>query len=162
MFGWQRGTRSTQSRSQDLSEVYSLASDFAYARNPWVLHRIIQLAATRILVDFQGQPRSLDRARLDRDGWVFSAGVCFYSEMTMRQIAAEWASFGEAAAAKLHHPHTNDERDLLGLGPTYTRADVMASFRRRAFELHPDKGGDPRAFDHLIEARTRALARIRR
>jgi hypothetical protein len=162
MFGWQRGTKSTQSRSQNVSEVYSLASDFAYARNPWVLHRIIQVAATRLLVDFQGQPRSLDRARLDRDGWVFSSGVCFYSEATMRGISAEWASLGETPGANLHHPHSNDERDVLGLGPTYTRADVMASFRRRAFELHPDQGGDAKAFDHLVEARMRALARIRR
>ena len=162
MFGWQRGAKTTQSGSQTISEVYSLASDFAYARNPWVFHRIIQVAATRILVDFQGQPRSLDRARLGRDGWVFSSGVCFYSETTMRWIAAEWASLGEAAAVKLSHSHAHDERDLLGLGPTYTRADVMASFRRRAFELHPDNGGDPRAFGRLVDARTRALARIRR
>ena len=162
MFGWQRGTKSTHSRSQNLSEVYSLAPDFAYARNPWVSHRIIQVLAARILVDFQGQPRSLDRASLDRDGWVFSSGVCFYSEATMRRIAAEWASLGEAAAANFHHPNSNDERDLLGLGATYTREDVMASFRRRAFELHPDRGGNAEAFDDLVEARTRALARIRR
>ena len=162
MFGWQRNTKTTQSGSQTIPEVYSLASDFAYARNPWVLHRIIQVAATRLLVDFQGQPRSLDRARFNRDGWVFSSGVCFYSETTMRWIAAEWASLGGAAAVKLRNSHTDDERDLLGLGPTYTRADVMASFRRRAFELHPDNGGDPKEFGRLVEAKTRALARIRR
>jgi hypothetical protein len=80
----------------------------------------------------------------------------------MRSISAEWTSVREAAAPKPRPQRSGDDCDLLGLGPTYTRADVMASFRRRAFEHHPDRGGDPKAFDRLVEARTRALARLRR
>jgi hypothetical protein len=162
MFGWQRRPKTTQAQSQSVGVVYSLASDFAYARNPWLLHRVTRVTATLIFVDFHGQLRSLDRAKLDRDGWVFSSGVCFYSETTMRWIAAEWASVGEAAAPKPRTQQGRDDSDLLRLGPTYTRADVMSSFRRRAFELHPDKGGDPKGFGRLVDARTRALARIRR
>ena len=162
MFERQRGAKITQAQSQSVGMVYSLASDFAYARRPWLLHRVTRVTATLICVDFHGQLHSLNRAKFDRDGWVFSSNVCFYSETTMRRVAAEWASVGEAAAAKLRPPHADAARNLLGLGRTYTRADVMSSFRRRAFELHPDQGGDPNAFDRLVEARTRALARIRR
>jgi hypothetical protein len=162
MFGWQCRPTSTQAQSRFLGEVYSLASDYAYARDPWVVHPITGITATLLFVDFHGQLHSLDRAKLDRAGHVVSSGVCFYSKAAMRSISAEWASLRQASAPKPRTQQSGDEDDLLGLGPTYTRADVMASFRRRAFELHPDKGGDPKAFDRLVEARMRALARLRR
>jgi hypothetical protein len=162
MFVWQRRPKSTQGHSQSLGEVYSLASDSAYARNPWLAHRITRVTSTLLFVDFQGQLHSLNRATLELSGRVLSSGVCFYSTAAMRRISAEWATLREAAAPKPRSQQGGDECDLLGLGPTYTRADVMASFRRRAFELHPDQGGDPKAFDRLVEARMRALARLRR
>jgi hypothetical protein len=162
MFGWQRRPKSMQSQSRSLGEVYSLASDYAYSRDPWGAHRITGVTATLLFVDFHGQLHSLDRAKLDRAGHVVSSGVCFYSKAAMRSISAASASLREASAPKPRTQQSGDDSDLLGLGPTYTRADVMASFRRRAFELHPDQGGDPVAFDRLVEARMRALARLRR
>jgi curved DNA-binding protein CbpA len=47
--------------------------------------------------------------------------------------------------------------DLLGLSAESTRDDVMRAFREKAYEHHPDKGGDPAIFRRLVEARDRAL-----
>lgn len=161
MFG--RADTNSSDRSAWLvceEHVYSLAPDFAYAHRPWLSHRIVQVTSSRCLVDWQGQTRSLDRSKLARDGWAFAAGVCFYAETLMRRITAEWTTL-EAAIQNDRVVPSYEEADLLGLGPSFTRADVMSSFRRRAFELHPDRGGDPKTFGRLIEARTRALARAR-
>jgi len=141
-------------------QVYSLASDFAYAQQPWLQHRVLELTPTSCLVDWQGQPRSIDRNKLVRDGWAIASGVCFYAETLMRRISAEWSSL-ETSVSHVRPVSHSDETDLLGLGPNYTRAEVMASFRRCAFEMHPDRGGDSRKFGRLMEARTRALARAR-
>ena len=42
--------------------------------------------------------------------------------------------------------------ELLGVGEAATTADVRAGFKRRAVQLHPDKGGDPALFAALREA----------
>jgi hypothetical protein len=162
MFGWMRGTaRGAQAQFQDLGQVYSLASNRSDTRPAWVFHRITRITSTLIFVDFHGQLHSLNRVKLDRDGWVFTSDVRFYSEAGMRRVTAEWVA-REAAGAKFRSSHADDKSDILGLGPTYTREDVVSSFRRRAFELHPDNGGDAQQFAHLVEARNRALDRIRR
>ena len=152
-----------QAHSQDdARQVYSFAPDYAYARRPWVAHPIVQITDTRVFIDFDGRLHPLDRAELEREGRVFASGMCFYSETTMRQLASELASGGEAAASKPRPPQGGDVSDLLGLGPAYTRAEVMATFRRRAFELHRDRGGDPKRFGRLVQAKKQALARIGR
>ena len=46
---------------------------------------------------------------------------------------------------------------LLGLGPTFTSADVHAAFRRLALAAHPDHGGSSAAMRELIAARDAAL-----
>lgn len=38
-------------------------------------------------------------------------------------------------------------RDILGVSPTATPAEVRRAFRRRAFELHPDRNPSPHAAD---------------
>ena len=51
---------------------------------------------------------------------------------------------------------------LLGLTQAATLADLNRAFRSRARTLHPDRGGDPRAFQELNNAHQRlkeALAR---
>ncbi len=48
-------------------------------------------------------------------------------------------------------------RDILGLGEgRVTLADVEAAFRKLAFDLHPDRGGDANAFVLLNQARENA------
>lgn len=162
MFGWMLGkARGAQAQSQDLGRVYSLASNRADMRPEWGFHRITRITSTLIFVDFHGQLHSLNRVKLDRDGCVFSSDVRFYSETCMRRVTAEWVA-REAAGAKFRSSHADGKSDTLRLGPTSIREDVMSSFRRRAFELHPDNGGDAQQFARLVEARNRALARIRR
>ena len=42
---------------------------------------------------------------------------------------------------------------LLGLEGMPDRGAIIAAFRRRAKQAHPDGGGDPQLFKQLIEAR---------
>jgi hypothetical protein len=53
-------------------------------------------------------------------------------------------------------------RQLLGLPADvdYTKADVIAAFRRAAKKAHPDVGGTEEMFRLLVEARDRLLAAI--
>jgi DnaJ-class molecular chaperone len=47
-------------------------------------------------------------------------------------------------------------------GVEVTAADVRGAYKRRALELHPDRGGDPRAFAELTAAKDRALTALER
>lgn len=52
----------------------------------------------------------------------------------------------------------------LGLGarwPYVSRADVDKAYRRLAFDLHPDRGGNAELFKALNEMRARAIAAVR-
>jgi hypothetical protein len=51
---------------------------------------------------------------------------------------------------------------LLGVTSRASAADVRLAYRRRALELHPDRGGDPAQFRALHEAYEEALRRIAR
>lgn len=48
----------------------------------------------------------------------------------------------------------------LGLAPGCTREEVMAAYRRRVKEVHPDHGGDRRRFDQLQRHLKEALRLI--
>jgi hypothetical protein len=49
---------------------------------------------------------------------------------------------------------------LLGVGPGYTREDIIAAFRRAAKKAHPDLGGTAEQFRALVIARDRLLASL--
>jgi hypothetical protein len=51
-----------------------------------------------------------------------------------------------------------DARAVLGLSAGHSHADVEAAFRRGARQHHPDRGGDPAAFELLVEARRTLLS----
>jgi len=82
-----------------------------------------------------------------------------------------WARAESAAAHdasrlyKKHHAGKTGAKakpeylELLGLGPAFTRAQVIAAFRAKSKEHHPDRGGDSEIFRRLVQARNRALKR---
>jgi hypothetical protein len=49
---------------------------------------------------------------------------------------------------------------MLGLRHPFTRQDVRRAFRAKAWEAHPDRGGDPDFFRSLVIARDRSLAGV--
>jgi hypothetical protein len=51
---------------------------------------------------------------------------------------------------------------VLGVAPGVTEADLKAAFRKRALEVHPDRGGDAAAFRRLLRAYEEAKRRLRR
>lgn len=48
---------------------------------------------------------------------------------------------------------SREARELLGLPAAATAAEVEAAYRRRAWESHPDRGGEQEAFRRLVQAR---------
>lgn len=48
----------------------------------------------------------------------------------------------------------------LGVAPDATRDEVLAAYRRRVKEVHPDRGGDRRRFDRLQRRLEEALALV--
>ncbi len=51
-----------------------------------------------------------------------------------------------------------EARELLGLPPVYSAADVEAAYRARARHAHPDHGGTAEAFRAITESRRILLA----
>ncbi|MCA9614183.1 MAG: DnaJ domain-containing protein [Myxococcales bacterium] len=52
-------------------------------------------------------------------------------------------------------------REVLGVGKDASLDEVKAAFRKRAFETHPDRGGDPEEFREVHEAYERLVAKAR-
>ena len=110
-------------------------------------------------------------ARLDRDAlwrwWAWWRGVMFVSSRTGRiaeKLDKLWHErYGQATGgpAAMRMPLAT-ARQLLGLpaDADYTKADVIAAFRRAAKKAHPDVGGTEEMFRLLVEARDRLLAAI--
>lgn len=59
------------------------------------------------------------------------------------------------------HPNPHDLK-LLGVTSTATLADLNRAFRARARTLHPDRGGDPHAFQELNNAHKRLMEALAR
>ncbi len=89
----------------------------------------------------------LDRARLERDGSVFAKGYTHSDFHATREAAmGDSARRPRAALADL------------GLVAPCTVEDIKAAYRRRALEVHPDRGGSPGDFQ-AVEAAYRRLLR---
>jgi hypothetical protein len=144
-----------------LGRVYSLAADRPSPQNRWTVHPIIQMTWTRVFVEVAGELYALDRTKLGQDGYVLAGGIRFYSNGAKRKLESAWA---EVKADAPLRTTTSDVRKRCpaDLETATTRVEIMALFREKALQLHPDHGGDAQQFTHLVEARNRALARIRR
>ncbi len=51
-----------------------------------------------------------------------------------------------------------DYYDILGVPPSATREEIQRAYRRRAFELHPDRNGGSREAEEAFKALTEAYA----
>ncbi|MGL4512112.1 MAG: J domain-containing protein [Lacipirellulaceae bacterium] len=59
--------------------------------------------------------------------------------------------------ARRHRPDCFIE---LGVEPTAKRSEVLAAYRRRAKEVHPDLGGDRKSFDKVQAAFREAIEAV--
>ena len=131
----------------------------------WFDTEVTKITTRNVMVRYRGTV-----ARLDRQGlwywWAFWRGVMFVSSRTGRiaaELDAQWhRRYGHATGGippSLRMPLA-EARALLGVGPNYTREEVIAAFRRKAKEAHPDVGGTAEMFRVLVEARDRLLDAI--
>jgi hypothetical protein len=90
---------------------------------------------------------ALDRTRLERDGSVYSGSHRHSDFYATRDAAMGDAPRGGQAAFS-----------VLGLRAPCTVEDIKAAYRRRALEVHPDRGGTPADFQ-AVEAAYRRLLR---
>ena len=132
----------------------------------WVEAEVTNITERNIMVRYAGEIARLNRRRLWH-WWAWWRGVMFVSSRTGR-IADKldrlwWQRFGRtsigAVPPSLQMP-LQEARALLGVPENYTKADVLAAFRRTAKAAHPDAGGTAEMFRRLVEARERLLAAI--
>jgi len=88
----------------------------------------------------------LDRVRLEREGSVYGRSYRLSDFYTTRDSA-----MGDAS-------RDHNAFRILGLQAPCTAEDVKTAYRRRAFEVHPDRGGNPGDFQ-AVEAAYRQLLR---
>ena len=62
------------------------------------------------------------------------------------------------APRKVSRMNDRSARALLGVSLSATTGQIKRAYRRLALELHPDRGGDPAAFQRLVEAQQVLLA----
>jgi hypothetical protein len=119
-----------------------------------------------VTVRYAGVTPRLHRESLHH-WWAWWRGVSFVSSRTGRiadKLDAIWQErYGQAAGGPAAmRMSLATARQLLGLPADvdYTKADVIAAFRRAAKKAHPDVGGTEEMFRLLVEARDRLLAAI--
>jgi hypothetical protein len=131
----------------------------------WFDAEVTRVTVRNVMVRYRGAT-----ARLNREAlwywWAWWRGVMFVSSRTGR-IAAEldayWQRrYGHVAGGpppSMRMPLA-EARAMLGVGENYTREEVIAAFRRKAKEAHPDVGGTAEMFRLFVEARDRLLEAI--
>ena len=136
------------SRWRKLASVGPFLGDLAYPI--FLVHWIV---GSVVAVEFfELDPISLSRPRIAafhlgnlcraRRGWRY------LNRATSVQSQRRRPPFGKGRAFK----------SALGLSGPYSHADVVAAFRRKAHDCHPDKGGSPADFQRLVAAKDRALS----
>jgi hypothetical protein len=130
----------------------------------WFDAEVIKVTERNVMVRYRDETARLDRRRLWR-WWAFWRGVRFVASRTGRIAASldalwqEWFGAAGATPPAMQMP-LERARALLGVPDNYTKADVIAGFRRAAKKAHPDAGGTAEMFRVLVEARDRLLAAI--
>lgn len=58
----------------------------------------------------------------------------------------------EPAPRKVSTMNERSARAMLGVSLSATTGQIKRAYRRQALDVHPDRGGDPAAFQRLVEA----------
>src|SRR5262249_31260444 len=131
----------------------------------WDEHRIAKITRKRIFVrrdDRRGDSHQLrfERAKVDKEGGAWfhgrTATQWFYSELGKAKLEEERAEWRREAKVR-GRAALSEYCELLGVGETYTRTDVITAFRQQARKHHPDKG-DAAMYRRLVQAKDRILA----
>ncbi len=93
---------------------------------------------------------ALDRAKLERDGSAYSGRFRDSDFFRTRE-----AAMGDSG------PPEADAFGVLGLQAPCTSEDIKAAYRRRALEVHPDRGGSPADFQAVEDAYRQLLRAAR-
>jgi hypothetical protein len=130
----------------------------------WADTEVIKVTIGNVMVRYGGDVARLERRKLWH-WWAWWRGVMFVSSRTGR-IAAEldalwWKRYGATGGVppSMQMPLA-EAMALLGVPADYTKADVIAAFRKAALKAHPDQGGTAEMFRKLVEARDRLLAAL--
>jgi hypothetical protein len=154
--GWSRPRRYVFSRQTDQDGTTHILAHLVLRENPRKVHVTLRTCWTGQLGTEderweEDEPViALDRARLDRDGSVYSTRLPHSAVYRSREEAADGLDLAEDAAFA-----------VLGLRPPCTLDDIKAAYRRRALEAHPDRGGAPGDFQ-AVEDAYRQLSRAAR
>jgi hypothetical protein len=132
----------------------------------WAEAEVCKITERFVMVRYAGVTARLHRDQLWH-WWAWWRGVQFASSRTGRiankldQLWQERYGARGGGPAAMRMPLAT-ARQLLGLSADadYTKADVLAAFRRAAKKAHPDVGGTEEMFRLLVEARDRLLAAI--
>jgi hypothetical protein len=131
----------------------------------WADAEITGVDNTYVRVRYRGEVARLDRERLARS-WAIYRNVFFTSSQSGyaassfdRMWQERYWRPGSVAPPAMQMP-LDDAIKLLGVPADFSREDVIAAFRRKAFLCHPDHGGTEAQFTALVKARDRLLASI--
>lgn len=92
------------------------------------------------------------------------AGADFLIDAFARMRRIRDAGRGEARERENGHPRpppppasppaadAQQARAIFGLGPRFTRRELVARFRELVKVHHPDQGGDPKTFRRVLDA----------
>jgi DnaJ-like protein len=132
----------------------------------WADTEITGIAENEVRVRYSGASARLDRAKLARS-WTLYRNVFFTSARSgyaARSFDQMWQQQfwrpGSSGAPPVLQMLLADAIKLLGVPADFSREDIIAAFRRKALQCHPDHGGTEAQFIELVRARDRLLAAL--
>jgi hypothetical protein len=131
----------------------------------WAEADVVRIGEFKVTVRYRDELALLDRARLSRlvaywRGVVFaSSQTGRVAEVLERHWREQYGAAGAAVPAAMLMPLAVAQA-IIGVGDNYTKADIIAGFRKAARKAHPDAGGSNAAFREVIAARDRLLATL--
>jgi hypothetical protein len=79
----------------------------------------------------------------------FVISLCHQSKLAWTK---DFFSGNRFSSSGSNPPVDNEYYDILGINRQSSEYDIKKAYRRKAMELHPDRGGNPESFKKLTEA----------